>query len=261
MQTHLLKSFVVIGSLLIAAAASAPVRAQGNTDEKEKPPIYTYVAEWAAPRGDWPAIEKVDAAQKQLFEKLFADGTIIGYGRFRVVAHQEGQPTHGNWWTATSMANLLKVLSAVSAQTGASDLSKVFGESKHWDLILTSRQYGIHSGTVENGYLRVSTYTAKPGQGEMLTTAIKAYMVPILDKLLADGAIHSYSIDREAVHSNDPNTVDVAIVTNDADGLDKFMAALESAGKANPLGGPAFASATDGSLHRDFLAAASETSK
>ena len=261
MKSRLLHSLVLTGALLLTAAGSQSLRAQSNADEKEKPVIYTYVAQWSSPRADWPAMEKVDAAQKQVFEKLFADGTIIGYGRYRVVSHQEGQPTHGDWWTATSMANLLKALSAVSGQSGASDINKVLGESKHWDLILTSRQYGVHSGTVENGYLRVSTYTAKPGQGEMLTTAIKAYMVPILDKLLADGALHGYSIDREAVHSGDPNTVDVAIVTNDADGLDKFMAALEAGGKANPLGSPAFANATDGSLHRDFLAVASESSK
>ena len=261
MQSRLLKCLVLIGTLLVTAAGFQSSRAQSNADEKEKPPIYTYVAQWSASRANWPAMEKVDAAQKQIFERLFADGTIIAYGRYRVVSHQEGQPTHGDWWTATSMANLLKALSAVSAQTGASDMNKVLGESKHWDLILTSKQYGVHSGTVENGYLRVSTYTAKPGQGEMLNTAIKAYMVPVLEKLLADGAIHGYSIDREAVHSSDPATVDVAIVTNDADGLDKFMAALDSAGKANPLGGPAFGNATDGSLHRDFLAVASETSK
>ncbi|MGH9745439.1 MAG: hypothetical protein ACRD59_04935 [Candidatus Acidiferrales bacterium] len=261
MRSKLLNLFVVFGALLIVATGSPSARAQSNTDEKEKPSIYTYVAQWAVARADWPAMEKPDPAQKQLFEKLMADGTIIGYGSYRVVAHQEGAPNFGNWWTATSMANLMKALEAVSARTGASDLNKILGESKHWDLVLTSRQYGVHAGTVENGYLRVGTFLVKPGQGELFEKGMKNYLVPILDKLLADGALHSYSVDHEAIHSGDPGVVDVAIVTNNADGLDKFMAALEAGGKANPLGGPAFANSTDSASHRDFLAIASETSK
>ena len=261
MQSKFLKSLVVLGALLIVAIGSPSARAQSNADEKEKPPIYTYVAQWSVARANWPAMEKADPGQKALFDKLMADGTIIGYGTYRVVAHQEGAPNHGNWWTATSMANLMKALEAVSSRTGASDLNKILGDSKHWDLILVSRQYGVHSGTVENGFLRVATYVAKPGQGELLEKGLKAYLVPVLESLLADGTLHGYSVDREAIHSGDPNSVDVAIVTNNADGLDKFMAALDAAGKANPLGGPAFANSTDSASHRDFLAIASETSK
>ncbi|MGA8144311.1 MAG: hypothetical protein WB987_10520 [Candidatus Acidiferrales bacterium] len=260
MQMKSAKYLAVLSLLAGMVFCSGSAHAQ-SADEKEKPAIYTYVAQWSVARADWPAMEKANPAQKQLFEKLMADGTIIGYGTYRVVAHQEGAPNHGDWWTATSMANLMKALAAIGAQTGASDLNKVLAESKHWDLILTSRQYGWHPGSVDNGYLRVGTYVAKPGHGDLLEKGIKSYLVPVLEKLLADGDIHSYSVDHEAIHSGDPNSVDVAIVTNNADGLDKFMAALDAAGKANPLGAPAFASSTDSSSHRDFLALASETSK
>ena len=261
MHIGFLKSTVCAVALLAAALGCLPAHAQSDADAKEKPPIYTYVAQWAVARANWPAMEKADPAQKQLFEKLMADGTIIGYGTYRVVAHQEDAPNHGSWWTASSMANLMKALDVISAQTGASELNKVLGESKHWDLVLESRQYAVHSGSVDNGYLRVSTWKVLPGHGETAEKVMSSYIIPMLDKLMADGTLYSYSIDHEVIHSSDPNVIDLAIVTNDASGLDKYMAAIRAAGKANPLASTAFAGATDGSSHRDFLALASETSK
>jgi hypothetical protein len=261
MHSKMLKSLVLAVALLATAAGSFSAHAQGGTDEKEKPPIYTYVAQWEVARPDWPTMEKYDASQKAAFEKLMADGTIIGYGWFKMAAHSEAGPNHGSWWTATSMANLLKVLSLLATQPVPADIERIEAASKHFDLILTSRQYAAHAGSFDNGYLRVATYRSKPGQGEAMEKVINSYIVPFLDKLMADGALHSYSVEREAIHSDDPSGVDIAIVTNNADGLDKFMAGLEANSKANPTGGPAFGAATESSVHRDFLAVASGASK
>jgi hypothetical protein len=261
MHSKMLQSVVLAIALSITAAGSFSAHAQGSSDDKEKPPVYTYVAQWAVARPDWPAFEKYDAAQKPVFDKLIADGTIIGYGFFKMAAHTEGSPNHGSWWTATSMANLMKVLSLVGAQSIPADIEKIEAASKHSDLILTSRHYAANSGSFENGYLRVATYRSKPGQGEATDKVINSYIIPFLNKLVADGALHSYSVDHEAIHSGDPNVVDIAIVTNNADGLDKFMAGLEANGKANPTGAPAFGAATETSEHRDFLAVASGASK
>jgi hypothetical protein len=261
MPSKMLKSAVLAVALLTTAAGSFSARAQGGTDEKEKPPIYTYVAQWDVARSDWPAFEKYDAAQKPVFDKLMADGTIIGYGFFKMAAHTIEGTNHGSWWTATSMANLMKVLSLVGTEPVPADIQKIEAASKHFDLILTSRHYAVNPGSFENGYLRVATYRSKPGQGEAVDKVINSYIVPFLDKLVASGALHSYSVDHEAIHSDDPSAIDIAIVTNNADGLDKFMAALEANGKANPTGGPAFGAATESSAHRDFLAIASGASK
>jgi hypothetical protein len=261
MHSKMLQSVVLAIALSITAAGSFSAHAQGSSDDKEKPPVYTYVAQWAVARPDWPAFEKYDAAQKPVFDKLIADGTIVGYGFFKMAAHTEGSPNHGSWWTATSMANLMKVLSLVGAQSIPADIEKIEAASKHSDLILTSRHYAVNPGSFENGYLRVATYRRKPGQGEATDKVINSYIVPFLNKLVADGALHSYSVDREVIHSGDPNVVDIAIVANNADGLDKFMAGLEANGKANPTGGPAFGAATESSDHRDFLAIASGASK
>ncbi len=247
-------------TLTIAALWASPIWAQ--SDEKEKPAVYTYVAEWATPRGDWPALEKDNAAMKQVMDKLMADGTIVGYGWFKSLVHHEGQPTHGDWWSATSMAGLMKALAAISGDAGGPpETGKAEANSKHWDYVLVSHQYNGHPGTYENAYLRVATFKEKDGEGETLRRTIKSYIVPMLEKLLADGSIQSYSIDWEAVHTDPVGLFDIVIVTKGADGLDKFDAALEAAGKANPTGGPAFASAVDYSAHRDSLDLVTASSK
>ena len=249
MHKGLMKFVCALALTTVATLCAVPAHAQ-MTDEKEKPAVYTYVAQWAVPRTSWPAYEKGIPGTKALMDKLVADGTITGYGWFKNLVHQEGTPTHGDWFSAASMGGLMKALAAIVAQGGD---DKVLAELKHWDFILVSRQYGHHAGTFENGYLRVGTYKAKPNEGEAAEKMTKAYIVPILEKLLADGAIHFYSVGREAIHTQDPAQFDVVIIANGPDGLDKFYAALESAGKANPTGGPAFGSATEGSAHRDSL--------
>ena len=233
---------------LICSAWALPARAQ---DKPEKPTMYTYVAQWNVPRAQWPDIEKLHVSEKDTMDKLVADGTIVGYGSYITVVHQEDQATHGSWFQAMSMANLLKALATVRA--GAAG-NPVLSASKHWDLLLQSNQYAYHSGTFENSYLRVSTWTIKPSMGEAVENFDKNYIVPMLDKLLADGAIHGYQIDEQNIHTDNPMSFNLAIVTNGAEGLDKFYAALDAGEKANSFAGPLFGQAVDISQHRDFLA-------
>jgi hypothetical protein len=215
--------------------------------------MYTYVAEWGIQRADWPAYEKANAAIKQIMDRLVADGTIVEYGWYRSLVHHEGEPTHGEWWTANSYANLFKALAALTSETNNPDLAKILAASKHSDLVLVSSRYNSRSGKFDNTYLLGAGFKEKEGHRETMDVTIKSYIIPVLEKLLADGAINGYAIDREAVHTDDPNYVWIVIACNGAEGLDKFHSALDAAGKANPTGGPAFGSAEDYSAHRDFL--------
>jgi hypothetical protein len=218
----------------------------------EKPTVYTYVSEWTVPRAMWADYDKQQAAGNDAMKKLVADGTLLGYGNFAVVNHQEGAPTHGSWFSASSMANLMKVLEGLRAAPTAT--SPVFSASKHWDYILSSRDYNAHSGTFTNGYLRVATWTEKPDASDPGGRIVKATLGALLEKMLADGSLHAYSIDRENIHSTDPNTFFIVMVTNGAEGLDKFAAALEEMGKSSPTALPAFGSLIEGHGHRDTLA-------
>jgi hypothetical protein len=150
------------------------------------------------------------------------------------------------------MANLMKVLEGL--RSAPENLAPVLAASKHWDLILASRDYNARSGTFQNGYLRVGRWNYKAGASDPGGKIMKATIVPIFEKLLADGALHGYQIDYETVHSSDPDSVNLAIIANGAEGLDKFEAALEDLDKTNPAAGAAFDSLFETRGHRDFLA-------
>ena len=86
---------------------------------------------------------------------------------------------------------------------------------------------------------------------EMLS---KNMIVPLLEKLLADGTLIEYEIDTQAVHTEDPAMFSIVYIAATPEGLDKVNAALQQMMKSNPLGGPAFGGMTESSAHRDQLA-------
>jgi hypothetical protein len=247
---------VLAGVLALPGLRGNAVAAQSAA--AEKPAVYTYVSEWAVPRAMWADYKKEDDADLELLKKAFSDGTIVSYGSFAVLNHQEGTPTHGSWFTATSMANLMKMLEGLRGAPGLT--APVLAASKHWDYILSSTDHNGHSGTFTNGFLRVARWPAKAGANDPDEKVLKVTMVAVLEKLLADGAIHSYPIDRENVHSEDPGSMFVVFVANGAEGLDKFNAAITDMQKNNPAGLAAYGSLIDSHGHRDTLARVSTMS-
>jgi hypothetical protein len=89
----------------------------------------------------------------------------------------------------------------------------------------------------------------------------KNVLVPFLEKMLADGTIHEYEIDTQAIHTEAPGTFYVFYITANAEGLDKVNAGLRETMRANPLGGPALGSMVDFTPHRDDLARTNATYK
>jgi hypothetical protein len=218
----------------------------------EKPVIYTFVMEWDVPRAMWGDYEKQMATTGDTLKKAVDDGTLTGYGMFSTVTHTEGAANHGTWITATSVASLMKVLDVLRASPTST--SPVVSASKHWDYLVSGRDYASHSGTFTNGYLRVATWIGKEGASDPDGKIEKASMVALCEKLMADGALHSYSIERENIHTMDANAFFVVLVTNGPEGLDKFNAAVTDMGKNNPTALAAFRSLLSGSGHRDTLA-------
>src|SRR4029077_12688267 len=128
--------------------------------------------------------------------------------------------------------------------------------------IYISRYYNWRPGSYKNAYTRVAMYKLKGEVPEQaIETLSKNFMVPILEKLIADGSLIEYEIDTEAIHTEAPGTFWVDIISPNADGLDKFDAALQSAGKANPMRGAAFNSMVDLAAHRDNLSSSTVTYK
>jgi hypothetical protein len=249
------QSILAAGLLLLACTAgvtTAKGAAAAQSAPAEKAPVYTYVSEWTVPRAMWADYKKEDEADVDAMKKGVADGTLISFGTFAVLNHQEGEPTHGSWFSATSMTYLMKFLEVLRNAPAAT--SPVLVASKHWDYIMSSTNHNGHSGTFTNGYLRVGSWPAKAGANDADGKIVKATMVAVLEKLFAEGALHSYTIDEEAVHSSDPGMMFVVFVANGAEGLDKFSAAIDDMRKNNPAAAAAYGTLVDAHGHRDTLA-------
>jgi hypothetical protein len=188
-------------------------------------------------------------------------GEFIGYGSDTNLIHQPDGETHDDWWSAMSMAGVLNVLEQ-SYRNGTATSPVFTSATKHWDSIYVSTYYNWQPGTWKDVYTRVGTYKLKASSpDDALDTLAKTIVVPLLEKLLADGTIHEYEIDTEAVHTHAPDTFSIIYIAANAEALDKVDAAVRGLMKSNPLGGPAFSSWTDDQGHRDELIRTTATFK
>jgi hypothetical protein len=252
--------FALLCGLAVCAIRTTPARAQ-TSEVKEKPPMYSYVADWAIPRAQWADMEKAALADQKLMEKAFAAGTIVAYGNDQALIHQPDGATHDDWWSAMSMAGLLNVLDQ-AYKSGSATTPVLASATRHEDSIFVSRFYNWHSGSWKDVYTHESIYQLKPdAPNDAVETLSKTLVVPLMEKMLSEGAIHEYEIDTQAIHTESPSRFWIIYIAANAEGLDKVNAALRDALKANPLGGPAFGSMVDSTVHRDGLDRSNATYK
>ena len=174
-----------------------------SAQQQQEPPTFTFVAEWAIPRAQWADFVAFNEKNgKPALDKLLADGTLIGYGTYATVVHQEERETHGTWFEATSIANIEKALGELlklppnpAITTGA----------KHHDFLLRSPLHRTKAARGTNGYLWVSSTQLQPGKGQEWRELFDKYTKPVYDELLANGTILAYWIDVEQVHTDNPN--------------------------------------------------------
>jgi hypothetical protein len=223
--------------------------------------MFSYVGFWDIPRGQWTEMEKASASDQATLDKALASGTIIGYGNDVNLVHSPDGPTHDDWWSAMSMAGLMNVLDQFY-KNGSSTTPVLGTATKHWDGIYVSRYYNWHPGLYKNVYGGGASYKLKADAPDNAVDQLsKGLIVPTMEKLLADGTIHEYEIDTEAVHTDAPGTFFVFYLVANAEGLDKVQQAIRDSLKANPLGGPAFGSMVEMSHHRDYLSRSNATYK
>jgi hypothetical protein len=259
MNKRFCSMFAGVCVLMIMAASAVPACAQD--EPKEKPPMYSYVGFWNIPRGQWAEMDKNTAAEQKILDKAVADGAIVAYGNDLNLVHTSDGATHDDWWSAMSMAAVLNMLDKFY-KSGTPTSPVLASATKHSDGIFVSRFYNWRPGSYKGAYTRVAYYKLKGDAPEhAIETLSKTLIVPVLEKLLADGALVEYEIDTEAIHTEAPGAFWVDVISPNADGLDKFDAALQSAGKANPMRGAAFSSMVDLAAHRDALSSSTVTYK
>jgi hypothetical protein len=251
MTSGMCRLFAGICVLAMAAIWAVPAGAQMMSEVKEKPPMYSYVADWVIPRAQWGAMQKANMDDTKLLEKAVADGTIVAYGFDETLVHTADGATHDDWWSSMSLAGVFNMLDQF--YTSGTATSPVLASStKHWDSVYVARYYNWHSGTVKNGYGMASFYKLKPhAADDALSTLSKSLVGPLLEKMLADGTISEWEIDTQAIQTEAAGTFVIYYIANSAEAMDKVNAAIQEDLKANPLGGPAFVSAVELSSARD----------
>jgi hypothetical protein len=260
MNRKLWKVFAGLCALAMSAVWASPARAQ-TSEVKEKPAMYSYVAFWNIPRAQWADMAKAAAADQKILDQAIANGTIVAYGNDVNVIHQPDGETHDAWWSAMSIAGVLNVLDQFYKSGGVASPVMV-SATKHWDSIYVSRYYNWHSGSWKDAYTHGGYYKLKPDvPDDAVETLSKSLIVPLMEKLLADGTIHEYEIDTEAAHTEAPNAFWIFYITANAEGLDKVNAAVQKTLELKPWGSPAFASTVDFTAHRDHLVRTNATYK
>ncbi len=252
MNTRVCSVLACLCGVAAFVPSAIPSSAQA-TEVKEKPAMYSYVADWQFPRERWGDVARINDVDKKIFDAALGDGTLVGYGYDVNMVHTVDGESHDTWWSSTSIAGLLKVLDKVRALPPA-DTPISLNPTKHWDLVLVSHYYNWKPGAYTGAYVNVAMYQLKPNaDDDAVSTLSKSVVVPMLEKMLADGAILEYEVDTEAIHTDAPGMFAIIYVTPQAEGIDTVRAAIRGAGHDNPLIGAAFDSYVDYTQHRDEL--------
>ena len=233
-------------SALAVATAWASIASSQPARVEEKAPMYTYVSSWAIPRAQWSELDKVLADTN----KVFAGGSLVGYGTDETLLPQGDSSTHAVFWSGMSMAVIFDVLEVLH-KTPAAVLNTA---TKHWDSIYVSRFYNWHSGSARGAYTQTTSFKLRAGAPDDAVDVLsKNIFVPLLEKLLSDGTLIEYEVDVQAEHTEAPDTFWITFITAKAEGLDKANDLIGETFKADPLVGPTFNSDVDFAAHRDYL--------
>jgi hypothetical protein len=117
------------------------------------------------------------------------------------LVHTPDGVTDNDRGSSMSMAGLLNVLDKFyKSSTVTSPV--LASATRHWDNIVVSRYHNWHSGSFKDDYTRGAQYKLKPDvPNNAVETLSENLFVPLLEKLLADGAILEYEVDTEAIHT------------------------------------------------------------
>src|ERR1700720_2037154 len=215
------------------------------------PVVYTYVSQFQIPRANWAAYsEDSEKSVIPVLEKSVSDGTILSWSTFEQVIHTPEGYTHGAAWSSTSIAGLMKVLDEV--RKGGPRPAQI-AATKHEDLLMQSTMY--HAGSGTSASLRVVCSMAKADKPEGYTATLKKLLVPTFEEQLKKGAATYYGVDEQYVNTSAPSTRCLVITYPNADGMDKWAAAISATmSKWSPAERAEFAGSTVLDSRRDIMA-------
>jgi hypothetical protein len=233
---------IVLAVMLVPAALPQ----MGST-----PVVYTYVSEFQIPRANWAQYaEDTEKTFVPVVEKMTGDGTILSWSTFETVVHTPEGYTNGAAWSSTSISGLMKVLDEIRK---AGPRPGQIAATKHEDLLMQTTLYQMGSGTPT--YLRVVCSNAKPDKPTAYTAMLKKLLVPTFEEQVKKGVATYWGVDEQYVNTAAQSTRCVVIAYPNAEGIDKWAAAISTTmGKWSPAEQAEFAGATVADSRRDILA-------
>jgi hypothetical protein len=230
-------TFSLLSILTIFITGSALADTQ-TTEIKAKPPMYSYIAVWNIPEDQWKARENQAAVARKVLDQAIDKGTIVSYG-------YDGNPLHDTFWLAMSKAGLESVrnqfqkigITPVPAKAAAA-ISPVS--------ILVSRYYNWKTIRCENAYVHVGIYKIKPdAPADAVDQLSKNFFGPVLEKMLAGGAIFEWETDTYADPKDSPGTFLIAYLSAKSEDLEKASKAVQERLRSRLPNGPALDSLID----------------
>jgi hypothetical protein len=215
------------------------------------PVVYTYVSQFEVPRANWASYaEDTEKSVVPILEKLTTDGSIVGWSTFEYVVHTPDGYTHGASWSSPTISGLMKVLDEVRK---AGPRPGQIAATKHEDLLLQATMYHGESGTPS--YFRVICSNTKPEKPAEYTAMLKKLLVPTFDEQLKKGVATFWGVDEQYVNTGAPSTRCVVINYPNAEGMDKWAAAINATmTKWTAAERAEYANATVADSRRDILA-------
>jgi hypothetical protein len=125
--------------------------------------------------------------------------------------------------------------------------------TKHEDLLLQTRMY--HAGNGAATYFRVICSNTKPDKPQLFTAMLKKLLVPTFEEQLKSGTASYWGVDEQYVNTGTPSTRCVVITYPNAEGMDKWAAAINATmAKWTAADRAEYANATVADSRRDILA-------
>ena len=220
---------------LLAVFGATILISSANAQAPDGLMVYSRIANWQIARPNWEAYtDDVKKNTLPVLEKLLADGVITEYGLASAAIHTPDGYTHSTWYSGRTIADLEKALAALLAadrKLPAAERRRAdtdFAGTKHSDLLVRSRV--VRGGTTKltTGYITVGTDQIQPGKTQAYDERFEKVLRPIVEPLVASGAVISYGIDTEFIHTADPMMRNRWYLVPNADGLDKVAAAVKA---------------------------------
>ncbi len=215
------------------------------------PTVYTFVSQFQVPRANWAGYsEDTEKTVVPILEKLTTDGTILSWSTFEQVVHTVDGYSHGAAWSSTSISGLMKVLDEIRK---AGPRPGQIAATKHEDFLMQTSMYRTGSGTP--AYLRVVCSNAKADNPGNYTATLKKLLVPTFDEQVKKGVATYWGLDEQYVNTSAQSTRCVVITYPNAEGMDKWAAAISATmSKWTPAERAEFAGSTVLDSRRDIMA-------